>query len=462
MSPLKDSTAGKGLLPGNKWAPGAEPLALCMSCSSTYPIQVVECPNCQVGLSVVRKCPSCGRIQAAQHIACIYCADSFIQEDGLAPLQAAPRSQQKSAAFQQVRLVAGVVLVVAIAFGIAYYLTQGSRSGETQVLGQTYVLAATSMRRQADAAAAPVRDLRPSEILDITDYTTDAVGHRWYRVKAVGISGYVRTEDVAPPKSRDPSKGYEILRHSLLGLDDRGTLSAAGEAVDLYGNLFPSSPHIDELRWLLAERTREMGERSGRSRTLLASAREQYEKIARGNSEFAGPARQALEQLPEAAPAPTASAKASEASAPRLSLLGGSLDTMHPTGAANTKAPVRRVAEISSTPLWIRLTRSAEISPGGTFQGEFAQDIRVNREIAIPRGSPATLFVDSREEAGSLSSLRLTATDVEGETYQISAAAVRLEVSGSGGRLLRKLPRTLPAGTRVEFQLEAPLVIRQR
>lgn len=135
---------------------------------------------------------------------------------------------------------------------------------------------------------------------------------------------------------------------------------------------------------------------------------------------------------------------------------------MHPTGATNTRAPVRGVTEISSTPLWIQLTQGTELSPGQTFQGEFAQDIRVNREIAIPRGSPATLRIAPNEDAGSLGSLRLTAATVEGESYQISAVAVRLEGSGINGRSLKKLPLTLPAGTRVEFQLQAPLVIRHK
>ena len=409
MPPLKDVSASKELLPGNKWVPGAEPLALCMSCNSTYPTEATECPNCQVGLSIVRKCPSCGRVQSAQHVTCIYCADSFIREDGLRPVKTTRLRGRPSVSLHQVQVVAGVILVVAVALGIVYYLTRGTESKPARVIGQTYVLAATSMRRQADDAAPPVKDLHPSEILDITDYTTDSVGNRWFRVATSGISGYVRAEMVAPPKSRDPVKGYEILRHSLLGLDNREALSAAAEAVDLYGNLFPSSPHTDELRWLLAERTRDIGERSGRPRALLASAREQYEKIARGNSEFAEPAREALAQLPEEGPAPPASARGSGASAPRLSLLGGSLDTMHPTGAANTRAPVRRVTEISSTPLWILLTHGADLSSGQTFQGEFAQDIRVNREIAIPRGSPATVLVAPQGDAGSLTSLRLTA-----------------------------------------------------
>lgn len=246
MPPLKDVSAGKGLLPGNKWVPGAEPLALCMSCSSTYPIETVECPNCQVGLSIVRKCPSCGRIQAANHVTCIYCADSFIREDGLAPVQTTRLRGQPSASLRQVLLVAGTALTVAVALGIVYYLTRGTEGKLARVIGQTYVLTASSMRRQADDAAPPVKDLHPSEILDITDYTTDSVGQRWFRVATTGISGYVRAEMVAPPKSRDPVKGYEILRHSLLGLDDSEALPAAVEAVDLYGNLFPSSLHTDD------------------------------------------------------------------------------------------------------------------------------------------------------------------------------------------------------------------------
>jgi hypothetical protein len=448
--------------PGNKWAPGAEPLALCMSCSSTYPQEETECPNCQVSLSVVRKCPSCGRVQAAQHIACIYCADSFIREEGLAPLQSGPVTRRRKEAEQKLRLIAGVTLAVVVAAGAALFLTRHTWREAPRTIGQTYVLASTSMRAEAATNSPPVKDLQPSEIVSITDYAIDAMGNRWFRVSAADVNGFVLTQEVAPPKGKDSEKGFEILRHSLLGLEDPDVLSDANRAVEYYRNSFPASPHLEELRWLLAERTREIAEHSGRPRALLASAREHYQEVVRTGGEYAERAQQALEDLSEGVARSGASERTSSPPEGGYNFVGGSAGASPGAGPASATGPVRRVAVVSKTTLWVRLTQDVDVVPGASFPGLFAQDIRVNKEIAIPRGSPVTMKLASGANPDILGGLQMTAATIAGENYPVSATAVRIVMPGNSTRTSQALAPVLPAGTRLGFQLDTPLIVRQR
>ena len=445
-----------------KWAPGAEPLALCMSCSSTFPTNFTECPNCQVALSIVRKCPSCGRIQSAHHVTCVYCADSFIREDGLSPLKSGPLARRREIAQQRLRVIAGIAIALGIAAGVAIFLTRETWRGTPAVIGQTYALAPVSMRARAAADAPPVKDLPASEVLNITDYTLDVMGNRWFRVSSADVNGFVRTQDVAPPKSTDAEKGFEILRHSLMGLTSPDVLSEATQAVDLYRNAFPSSPHKDELRWLLAERAREMSAHEP-TKALLANVRELYTDIAKENGEFADRARQALLALPTEVPPDGVSVRqAREPSELEFSLVGGSRTTPREVAAEPT-TPVRRVTVVSRTPLIVRLTQPIRLSPGAVFQGEIAQEVRVSREVAIPQGSSATGMVDQGGAAGGTQRLQLTGATVRGETYRVFASATRVEIPGKGSLSPSKsIPTSLPAGTSIEFKLQSDLVITQR
>jgi hypothetical protein len=440
-----------------KWAPGAEPLAVCMSCSSTYPPDTSECPNCHVGLSVVRKCPSCGRVQSAQHFACIYCANSFVREEGLTPLASGPLSRKRQLAQERFRIVAGIAVAVGLVLGLSLYLIRRRSAKPLAVIAQSYILHPTSMRTSAAPDAAPVKDFQGSEIVDITDYAIDMMGNRWFRITSDGVGGYVRTRDVAPPKAQDPEKGFEALRQWLMGMDDASTLGEAQQAVDFYQNTYPTSSHGDEIRWLLAERTRALAAGPDQHRALLASAREQYRKIAEGGGEYAGRAREALENLP-----PDSSFGGSRRSGPSstlgFSVVGGSVTTSHNAPEGTPGAPVRRVTVLTRTPLYVLLTSPAQLSPGTAFEAQFAQDIWVNREIAIPRGSAARIAVS--ETAGS-PSLRVVAAVIAGETYQVSASLSRLSPAGRSGSE-RQVPSTLPAGTRLEFRLDAPMVVTHR
>jgi hypothetical protein len=441
----------------DKWAPGAEPLAVCMSCSSTYPPDTPECPNCHVGLSVVRKCPSCGRVQSAQHFACIYCANSFVREEGLRPLAAGPLARKRESAQRRFLIVGAVALAVGVAAGLVIYLLRSSAGGPLPVIAQSYVLHPCSMHTGPSPDAAPAKDFQGSEIVDITDDAIDMMGNRWFRITSEGVGGYIRTQDVAPPKARNPETGFEALRHWLLGMDDAAVLGEAQQAVDFYRNTYPGSPHGDEIRWLLAERTRALAVSSDQRHTLLASAQEQYRKIAEAGGEYAERAREAMENLPTDSSfgAPRRSGQSSTLG---FSVVGGSVTSSPNLPEGTPGAPIRRVTVLTRTPLYVRLTTPVQLSAGTTFEAQFAQDILVNREIAIPRGSAARIAVS---ETGGAPSLRIVAAVIAGETYQVSASIARLsptDRSGTGSQA----PSTLPAGTRLEFRLNAPLVVTHR
>ncbi len=446
--------------PGSRWAPGAEPLALCMSCNATYAPEVTECPNCQVGLSLVRKCPSCDRTQSAQHLTCIYCANSFMQEDGLSVLASGPLTRRQQHAELQLRKIAAIVGAVIVAAALlAFYVYVIRGRIPTGPIARSFVAAQDSvpMRKGPSNDAPPMKSLQPSEKIMITECAYDNAGNHWFRITSDGISGFVRIEDVAPPEAMkaDPEGGFVALRHSLLRLDDPTMLEYARQAVDYYRSVFPGNPHADELAWLFAERIRGSAEGSDRRRSLLAAAKERYQKLAESGGEYAARARQALDQFPSAdtTPAP------SRPSAPRpleFSVVGGATASPPATPGTIREAPIRKVTVLSRTPLVVSLTAPLELVPGAQGEGEIAEDIRVKSDVAVPRGSRARLSVAKRLTSGaspreSPLTLRLTALVIGDQTYDVSALAAKDRLGG-----------TLAQGTRIEFRLTTPLVLAER
>ena len=446
-----------------KWVPGAEPLAICMSCNGTFPLDITHCPKCHVGLSVVRKCPACDRIQSVQHLVCIYCANSFMQESGLGRLAEGPAERQRGLPRGAYLLIAcGVAVAATIGFllhrEVKVYLQP------PPVIGQSYALENTSMRRKAALDSPVIMDLPPSEIIGITGFETDEEGHRWFRVRHQGINGFVLTQEVAPPKARDAANGYALLRHSLLGVDDPGILSEAAKAVEYFRASFPSNQHQDELNWLLAEKMRALAPESSQSRNLLASAREIYETLAAGSGEFSGSARQVLAQYP------TAEEKRIPRSSPedrdpfKLSIVGGGSIS----SPSLSSGPVRRLTVVSRTPLLVLLGNAVEVSPGTSFQGAIDRDIRVHGEVAVPRGSVAHLKVV--ETSAPASQVRVSPAFVQlsdvviaNQTYETSATAIRIDTPpGKGISSAAAGTPHLPAGTSITFQLLEPLVVSQR
>ena len=461
-APTKDSTKSPPVPPaGSMWAPGAEPMAICMSCNSTFPPHFAECTNCQVALSVVRKCPACGKVQSAHHVTCIYCADSFLREEGLRPAGPGPLARRTERAEQRLRRIAFLALATLVLVGGALVLRRLLSEEVFEAVGESYALESVSMRGKAATDAPLVKDLKPADVVTITGYTHDLVGNRWFHVRSGEINGYLRAQEVAPPKSNDPEKGFEILRHSLMALENPQVLTQARQAVDLYHATFPTSTHFDELRWLLAERSRELSEGS-RSPEMIGSARKIYEELAKGQSEFSDRAKEALDELGASAAAASKRTQPRARTETEWSAEGGTATrTVGPP--VNLSAPIRRVTVVSRLPLFVRLTRAAKISSGAILQGEFARDVRVSQEIAVPRGSSAVVMVGQEGAGKKVENLRLTGATIRGESYMVSGYSRGMEVPGAGKfAASRDLPSSLPAGTTIEFRLLSDLVVTQR
>lgn len=323
--PSKPSEAGPSR--GPQWVQGAEPVALCLSCNSTFPPDTRECPQCHVGLSLIRRCPVCERTLSANHLTCIYCATSFVRDISFVPAggPGALRDVELHHWYRWIAVVAAVSVVVVLA---GVYWLRWAKPRPAVMLGQSYVLVATSVRANPSLGAPPIKDLAVSEIVNITGFEIDGMGKRWFQISAGEMTGYVRTEELSPPKGVDADKTFEALRHSLLGLNDPDVVPAAVEAVDFYRRAFPESLHGDDVAWLLAERARELAARGGERRpALLGVARTHYEIVAKGESDFAPRARQTLasweEETPAAAGAKRATPSRKRAEPLRFRVMGG-------------------------------------------------------------------------------------------------------------------------------------------
>ncbi len=423
-----------------------------MSCNGTFPPETPECPQCQVGLSLMRRCPACERTQSANHLTCIYCSTSFVHDSSFAPVSGGPADREAELRRWYRWLAVAAVVSVALTLAAIYWFRL-DLSKSDQLFGQSYVLAATSLRAQPAPGAPPVKDVKSGEVVDITGLEIDNVGNRWFQIRADEVKGYLQTAEVAPPKGTDPDKTFEALRHSLLGLNDPSVVTSAVEAVDLYRRTFPDHLHGDEVAWLLAERAREMAGRGGQRRAgLLRIARTHYELVAKGKSDFAPRAQQLLSSMPGGGSVGQGTAAGARRQTPlEFSVLGGESAE---GGAAAGR--LRRLMVRSRTPLSVQLKETATISPGLVLEGTIAEDVRVEDEIAIPRGSRAVLRVT--EDSARL---ELASIEVGRQTLAARGVAERLilptgsvqPLSGDG------LPEQLEKGSRVELRLRAPLVV---
>ena len=443
-----------------------KPFLLCMSCNAEFPSgSAAECPNCHVSLSLVRRCPGCQRVLGAQHFRCPYCSTGFVPEEqpvSEGPV-ALPHQDTQKLSTRQIATAAGTIALFVVAIALIVYRIQKMAPKPHLTIGQTYALHQTTLYRQPAMSAPPIGELQPGTVVDITDTPFDAVGNRWFEIASQSVMGYVPAGDVAPPKGKDSENGFILLRHSLLSLDDPNVvLTQAAAAVDYYAKAFPQSPHLDELTWLLAERTRAIAERYSGQRPLLERAREMYAKLVDSKSEFAERARQALEQLPPpgrgGGSGPSSGSWTKRDNSLHLTIVGGSLTPSHSKPTRGRGAPVRTLTVISRTSLDVRLPEQVKLSPELTFQGEIDADITVNGETAVPKGSACHVKV--ARVAGRSSStwvmLRLTSVVVDGLTYHVSAAAVRVKSPADSGK---GRGSALSPGTRLQFRLDAPLVV---
>ena len=119
---------------------------------------------------------------------------------------------------------------------------------------------------------------------------------------------------------------------------------------------------------------------------------------------------------------------------------------------------MRRNQSVILFPLHLRLPSPVRLSAGTTFEAKFAQDIWVNKELAIPQGSPARIAVSGTDGAPFL---RIVSAVIADKTYQVSASISHFRPTDRSGTGSQD-SFTLSAGTRLEFRLDAPLVVTHR
>ena len=192
-----------------------KPFLLCMSCNAEFPAGTASiCPNCEVDLALVRRCPGCKRTLGAQHLRCPYCSMGFVPETvpeaAGAPL---PFRTSRQRAARQIAMTAGMAAILVAAVAIVAYRLVKLAPKPTTVVGQTFALHETSMFRQSSDSSPLIKVLQPGEVVDVTDAVFDQVGNRWFEVSSQGVKGYVQAGVVAPPKGKDAESGFTLLRH---------------------------------------------------------------------------------------------------------------------------------------------------------------------------------------------------------------------------------------------------------
>jgi hypothetical protein len=250
---------------GYEWIPGSEPTVVCFSCNAAFPRDLDHCPSCDCELSVVRKCPSCRRIVSARHLFCLYCSTPFLMRR--VPLSRAKppslASSRRGHRPGQYALASVILMALGAASALVLYGHFQAVPTPTLPAGQSRTLYRTVARERPSVEARAVRTVKPSEVVKIFDYLTDPLGNCWFSVSGQSRTDYILCRDVAAPKVTDAEKGFAILQHWMVALDNPAELSEAAGATRAYGRSFPASPRTEQLARILAERTRKLSKDAG-------------------------------------------------------------------------------------------------------------------------------------------------------------------------------------------------------
>jgi hypothetical protein len=418
-----------------EWTEEAKPFAICMSCNTDYPESESVCPTCNLKLLIVHRCPHCLRIAALKHLRCPYCAWRFIKgqdlEETLEPdagAAAAAGKVQRAAAHklrQRNALVFSVVVFMAV-FGVATWVIryQSRRSPVLSVMGSSYVLQALDVRHSASEQTFPLGKLGSGTVVQITGIEQDERGSDWYQIRHNDGLGYVRVNELAPPKGANADGGYRLLKVSLSNLSDPSEIGEAGRAVDLYRRTYPGDPRGDEVLWLLAARAHELARRS-RSHETISAARKAYEQLAAANGEYSSRARDALQQLPEPAPARGSRTTGK----PALEIIGAS--TVGPT---NKQTLPHTMMVLNQTRVLVNVPTADQFQTGQLLTAHVVGDVMTNNEVAIPGGSPCSVKVTAVSDPSATEGwvgLQLQSVEVGNRSYPVDAMPVRLSIANA-------------------------------
>jgi len=430
-----ETMASEQQLANPEWLDDAKPVVLCMVCREEYPPDQVTCPKCHVALSIVHRCPQCSRIVSGKHVRCPYCTKSFIHGDEMpSPQQPVPsdaialkaKREEHDLQRQKKILLVCVISFFAV-FAIATLIkSYRSKPGPGALMGSSYALGEVAMRNAPSVKTFSVGRVPAGAIVEITGIQQDEEGQAWFEIRSNNVSGYVRVNELAPPKGKDQEAGYSLLKLSLTALSDPSEIQDAAQAVQLYRKLYPAEPRGQELLWLLAEKEFLLGMRTG-SGELIAAARKSYLELESSGGDYAAKARESLRRIPD-----TPRATGGKASMPAIEVIGANNTWKVPD---SRQALPHRLMLLSRTQVLVRLPQTQKLHAGDVLSGQTASNVVAGGEVAVPAGSRCRVKVT--EAPGGNSSqigLQLQSLEISGQSYDVDTLPVRLPLSTLAAR----------------------------
>jgi hypothetical protein len=432
----------------DEWKSGTQTLALCMICGGEYPAGTSMCPDCNVSLSMVRRCPNCKRIVSSQHTKCVHCRTAFTNE---LPIEAVSKEATEkqgpptlSERARQYRAAAVSIVVFVVVFSAALVFRHVSMPPlEARVVARSYVLNNTQLRRSPSVGSAVVGTLAPGTAVELTGFRE---GH-WMTLTWKDAVAYVPASDLTPPLAVDADEGANALKFYLSEMDGSESVDAAVKAVDYYAQAFPSNPRREELRWVLAERLKALSLEGGAKGSVLRrQANEQYEQLASTNGDYAEKARTAIVKF-SSTPAYVASPHK-----PARKITGLQIVDDSGTHSLTTGSVPREVLVLTRTEVVVRAGRLSLSSAGTSIPGHVAYNVQANGIVAIPAGARCQLKVVSSGSSGSGVSLSLTSIEIGHRVYPVKSTTTELSVGEASHQT---------ANGALTFHLDAPLVLER-
>lgn len=435
----------------DEWKSGTEILALCMICGAEYSIGTSVCPDCNVSLSMVRRCPNCHRIVSAKHVKCVHCRTPFTSEspeelsqEELPKTQSPPTLSERTKKFRAAA-VSIVVFVIVFSLGLVFrHLNAPSSS--VHIIAKSDVLHNTQLRRSPSLGSAVVGTLAAGASVDLTGFREKDQG-RWMTLNWNNAVAYVLSSDLTPPMAVDADEGANALKFYLSGLEASESVDAAEKAVDYYAQAYPTNPHRNELRWILAERLKTLSLDGGsKGSALRHEANEQYEKLATTNGDYAEKARNALAKIS------TAPAFVAAPHKPARKVNG--LQIVDDSGTHNltTASTPRQVLVLTRTEVIVRPGKLSPSSAGTIVSGRVAYNVQANGIVAIPAGARCQLKVVNTDPSETSLSLSLTSIEIDRRVYPVKSTSTEIPMR-EGNRQT--------AGGALTFHLDAPLVLER-
>ena len=286
--------------------------------------------------------------------------------------------------------------------------------------------------------------LLPSTTVDITGFRRGDQG-LWMTVVLNGKTAYVPASDLTPPLAVNAEEGANALKLYLSGLDS-DSVDAAVKAVDYYAQTFPSSPHRDELRWILAERLRTLSAGGGsRAAALRSQAKAQYDQLAATNSSYAEKAHDAMAKGPATTQEWVRSPRKTVHKSDEFQIVDDS-----GTHSLTVDSQPHGVLVLTRTEVVVHAGKWSQSSEGTVIPGHVAYNVKANGIVAIPAGALCELKVVSSDTASL--SLRLTSIEIDHRVYPVKSTTTEID-SGAGNRRV--------ATNALTFHLDAPLVLQR-